>query len=424
MEELTTASGQRTNYRFPEHFLWGAATAAHQVEGENRWNDWWEYEQAGRLPHRSGACCSHYELYEQDFDLARDLGHNCHRISVEWSRIEPTEGQWDERALGHYKQVVQALRRRAIEPVLTLHHFTNPAWFTRRGGWLSRDCIQLFLRFVERVLDELSGDVRYWITINEPTVYVMQGYINGKWPPLEQRALLSAVRAARNLAGAHVAAYKAIKSRDPDFQVGLAHSALVIEPCDPQRRRDRLAAWTRNLALNRLFFWLIGERRRGRRSLNRNLDFIGLNYYTRCCVRSSGMGMGALVGRACKLPHHDRQGCFSSTNWEVYPTGLGATLSEFAQFGLPLFITENGIATDDDELRCEFLKQHLGELAGAMEDGVKIIGYLHWSLMDNFEWDMGYSPKFGLAATLPGTKQRIPRRSAELMAQICRENRY
>jgi beta-glucosidase len=162
--------------------LWGAATASHQVEGGNHWNDWWEAETSGLLPHRSGAACDHYRLYENDFDLARDLGHNAHRFSIEWSRIEPESEVWNEASIEHYARVLQALRDRGIEPVVTLHHFTNPAWFARAGGWLSPGCEQRFARYVEYVASHLPG-VKYWITINEPTVLVKHGYATGDWPP-------------------------------------------------------------------------------------------------------------------------------------------------------------------------------------------------------------------------------------------------
>ncbi|MBK8307468.1 MAG: glycoside hydrolase family 1 protein [Gammaproteobacteria bacterium] len=240
--------------RFPAGFLWGAATASHQVEGGNRWNDWWEYESSGRLPFASGDCCRHYELYEQDFDLARSLGHNCHRLSLEWSRIEPEDGQWNPAAIEHYARVIRALKTRGIEPVVTLHHFTLPAWFLRRGGWECADSAQIFARFVAHTLENLGEQVGYWLTINEPTVYVMQSYINGEWPPLQRNSWSGVARVLRNLARAHVAAFAAIKQVQPDAQVGFAHSALWMEPCDPQRLLDRMATRVRDFALNGLFF--------------------------------------------------------------------------------------------------------------------------------------------------------------------------
>jgi beta-glucosidase len=408
-------------FDFPTGFLWGAATSSHQVEGDNRWNDWWEYEQSGRLPHRSGAACRHYELFEQDFDLARRLGHNAHRLSIEWSRIEPREGERDDDALDHYRSVIEALRRRGLEPVVTLHHFTNPAWFSKSGGWLRPDAPRLFARYAECVGRGLAPEVRYWLTVNEPTVLIMQGYVNGAWPPFLRSAWRSATLACRNLARAHVAAYEALHRCRTDCLVGFAHSAPWVEPCDPRSRRDRIAAWTRDLILNRAFFAMIGARPRWRPK--GMLDFIGVNYYTRTVIRSGGWSPRGLLGHTCHLPHHADQGPLSSIGWEVYPRGLRAVLRRFARFGLPLVITENGIATDDEHLREAFLVEHLGQLAIALADGVDVAGYLYWSLIDNFEWDHGMAPHFGLAAVDATTQERRPRPAAERLARICRANR-
>ena len=409
-------------YRFPPGFLWGTSTAAHQVEGDNLWNDWWDYEQRGSVPHHSAGACRHYELFEHDFDLARELGQNAHRFSIEWSRIEPDEGRWNPEALAHYGEVIRALTARGLEPIVTLHHFTNPAWFLRRGGWSRRDSSSLFARYVERVVSHLGSAVQYWLTVNEPTVYVMQGYILGEWPPCRTAAWLTAARVLRNLARAHVAAYRVLHRHRPDAKVGFAHSAPLIQPCDPARARDRLAAAGRDAVLNRAFLYLIGART-GRVGRTANLDLLGLNYYTRNVVRSSGWGLGALVGRACRLPHHGNDGPVSTLGWEVFPAGLRATLEDFSRYGLPMIITENGIATDDEALRGEYVVQHLAALGEAIEAGVDVIGYLYWSLIDNFEWAAGTTARFGLAAVDYTTQERTLRPAARHFERVCRENR-
>jgi beta-glucosidase len=205
------------------------------------------------LPYRSGEACGHYELYEQDFDLARSWGHNAHRFSIEWSRIEPSEGKWNREAVVHYSAVIRALKERGLEPILTLHHFTSPAWFTLGGGWLRRDSATRFARYSAYVFEHLGKDVRYWLTINEPTVYVLQGYINGEWPPCMKRSWIKAGIAFRNLARAHVAAYRKLHQFRQDNMVGFAHSAPLLMPCDPRRKRDRLATALRDLIWNRAF---------------------------------------------------------------------------------------------------------------------------------------------------------------------------
>jgi len=226
--------------RFPAGFLWGAATSSHQVEGGNHWNDWWEFEQSDRLPHRSGEACRHYELYESDFGLARSLGHNAHRFSIEWSRIEPRPGEWSEPAIAHYAAVLDALHRRGLEPIVTLHHFTNPAWFSHRGGWTRNDSVAYFERYVEFVTARLAHKARYWLTINEPTVYVKRAYVAGSWPPCVSGSWRNAALALRNLCRAHAIAYRVIHRARPDAMVGLAHSAPFVTACDPRRAADRL----------------------------------------------------------------------------------------------------------------------------------------------------------------------------------------
>ena len=405
-------------HRFPDGFLWGTSTSSHQVEGNNSHSDWWAYEQSGKLPHRSGQACRHYELFETDFDLARALGQNAHRFSLEWSRIEPAEGVWNEDALAHYAQVIQALKSRGLEPIVTLHHFTNPAWFSRRGGWVRRDSARLFARYVAHTARRLGSGVKYWLTINEPTVYAVQGYVTGEWPPCQVSAWGQAGRVFVNLARAHRLAYQELHRICPDALVGFAHNAPVIVPCNPARMRDRVAAALRDLMFNRLFFSLIGGRPWVR---TRALDFVGLNYYSRSFVQSAGWGLQALFGRTCNDPHHER-GPLSDIGWEVHPPGLKAMLERYASYDLPLLVTENGIATEDEPLRRTFMLSHLKNLAAAIEGGVNVVGYCYWSLLDNFEWALGTRPRFGLVAVDYQTQQRVPRPCASLFEGICRSN--
>jgi beta-glucosidase len=401
----------------------GAATSSHQVEGGNRHNDWWEFEQKGLLPFRSEEACRQYELYERDFDLARGGGHNAHRLSIEWSRVEPVEGDWNEEAIAHYLNVVRALKKRDIEPIVTLHHFTNPAWFARRGGWLRRDSPALFARYTDRVAAELSREVRIWVTVNEPTVYAKRSFVKGEWPPQRTGAWLAGARALRNMCRAHVAAYEVLHRHRSDAFVGLAHSATLVHACRPERRADRRVAALRDLALNGLVFHFIGARRRrtGTPAGSPPLDFVGINYYTRSVVHRAGWGIGAWVGRECE--EHVQRGRISDLGWEIHPEGLTEILERFSSFNLPMMITENGIATDDEELRCDFLQAHLEAVKEAVDRGLDVIGYLHWSLIDNFEWSHGTAPHFGLVGLDYQTQERTPRPAFRLFARVCRETR-
>jgi beta-glucosidase len=409
-------TGRSETVRFPPGFLWGAATSSHQVEGDNRWNDWWQAECAGQVPHRSGAACEHFQRYRADFDMARDWGHTAHRISIEWSRIEPEPGAWNDAALDHYTAVVDALRERGIEPIVTLHHFTNPVWFTARGGWSSAGSVALFRRFVEVVLARLGDRVRYWITINEPTVYVKRSYVAGSWPPGERRSWRHAVMVLNNMCRAHRAAYTAIHGARTDAMVGIAHSAPSVEAVDPGRFADRCVALLRDVVLNRLLFWWL----RGLSGLK--LDFIGLNYYARELVRWDTKGLGWLFGSENREPHQGRARHYSSLGWEIHAPGLTQVLRQFSRYKLPLLVTENGIATDDEVQRSEYLKSHLDALAIAVSEGIDVRGYCYWSLLDNFEWAEGYAARFGLAGVDFLSQRRVPRPAAQLYAAVCRSN--
>jgi beta-glucosidase len=402
-------------YRFPQGFLWGAATASHQVEGGNRWNDWWEFETTGRLPHQSGEACRHFELYESDFDLAGSFGHNAHRLSIEWSRIEPRAGHIDTAALDHYVRVIEALRARGLEPLVTLHHFTNPAWFAHAGGWERSGSIGRFARYAQLVVKRLAGLVRYWVTLNEPTVFVIRAYVKGDWPPLRPASWWTAGRVLRNMARAHAVAFDLIHAHRPDAMVGLAHSAPYIVPANPRRTLDRFAARTRNLLFNDLLFDFVPGRAAS------VMDFIGINYYVRQSVRWRPRGLAALLGKEEKQQGTEVERRFSTLGWEIYPEGLYGILHRFASYGLPLIVTENGLSTGDEAARSEFITAHVQAVARALRSGVDVRGYFYWSLMDNFEWAEGRAARFGLAAVQPD-QQRVERPAARVLERICRAN--
>jgi len=404
----------RTSATFPAGFLLGAATASHQVEGGNRWNDWWELEQAGRLPHRSEDACRHYELYERDFDLAQSLGHNAHRLSIEWSRIEPRRGEWQEAEVEHYARVIAALRARGLEPVVTLHHFTNPAWFAHEGGWTKGNCIEQFARYVEFVATRLAKHVRFWITVNEPTVYVKHAYVTGNWPPCERGSWMRALRALLHMSRAHTAAYRILHRLRPDAMVGLAHSAPHIVPCRASAFADRAAARLRDFVLNDVWFRLLGSRPRD------VLDYIGVNYYARQVIRwRAASGAALLFGTECTEDHHGEPRTFTSLGWEIFAPGLPRVLKRLSRHGVPLMVTENGIATSDEGLRERFLRAHVSALANADDIGVPVLGYLYWTLMDNYEWAEGRNARFGLCANDFATQQRTPRPAAFAFKQLC-----
>ncbi len=401
-----------TTIRFPNDFLWGAATAAHQVEGNNSLNDWWEWEQKGSVKEASGSACRHYELYQQDFDCARQLHQNAHRFSIEWSRIEPTEGVFSPEALSHYRDVMVALKDRNLEPVVTLSHFTIPAWFAHKGGWRHRNAAYYFQRYVEYVVGALGDRVRFWVTINEPMVYVYHSYVIGAWPP-QMKSFGAAYAVTESLIRAHVAAYRRIHAihAEKGFgkpSVSVATNVQVFEPCI-RTFRNALACRIRDYFFNHNFV---------RRLLGaRAVDFIGINYYSHSLVETRGWGIKNFVLDVCPGNHHPL--ARNSLGWDIYPEGMYTALVGFKRYGLPLFILENGICIDDDEVRWDFIRRHLQGVHRAIGAGVQVLGYIYWSLIDNYEWDKGFSPRFGLIDVDYVTFKRTIRESARRFAQVC-----
>lgn len=401
---------------FPKDFFWGAATSAYQVEGNNLNSDWWEWEKRAGLKETSGQACRHYELYSEDFDLAKLLNHNAHRFSIEWSRIEPEEGNFLEKELEHYRQVILSLRERNIEPIVTLHHFTNPLWFANLGGWQNRKVLPYFLRYVEKIVETLCDKVNFWITINEPMVYIYHGFIIGTWPP-QEKSFFKAMRVKKNLLISHRKAYQLIhriyqKKNLSSPSISIAQNMQAFLPCLPTLR-NKFATYLRDRFFN---FEFIERLLRAK-----TLDFMGINYYTRSLVEVERWGFRNLVYETCHKNHYPLKK--SSLGWDIYPEGLYKLLLRLKKYNLPIFITENGLCTEDDNLRWEFIVQHLKNLHRAIEEGAKVLGYIYWSLLDNFEWDKGFNPHFGLVAVDYLNFERRIRESAKKFSLVCKTGR-
>jgi beta-glucosidase len=414
--------------RFPEGFRWGTATSAHQVEGDNIHNDWWAWEQQpGRIRggDRSGAACRWWTHAEEDFDRAAALGQNAHRLSIEWSRIEPAPGRWDAAALERYRTMLRELRRRGIEPMVTLLHFTVPRWFAEGGGWTRADAPGLFARFVERAASALMEHCDLWCTVNEPVGWIFSALLEGRWPP-GGRSIPAALRAATNLVRAHAAAYRALHRVQPQARVGLANYFRLYDPENPRSPLDRLIAAEQDRFVNRSFLDAVT---RGRvrafpwlasiPEAATTLDFVGVNYYTRDLVRFDLRVPRQLFGRnfpGADLPISD------GDYGVIYPKGMARVLRLAHAYGRPLYVTENGLPDRDDDQRPSFIIAHLREMWQAMRGGIDVRGYYHWSLVDNFEWADGWSLKFGLIEMDPETQARRLRPSAHLYEEICRHN--
>jgi len=398
--------------QFPKDFYWGAATSSYQVEGDNQNADWWPWEKlAGK--DNSGQACRHWELYEQDFDLVKSLGHNAHRLSVEWSRIEPREGEFSQKAMQHYRDVIRALRSRGIEPMVTLHHFTNPIWFSDSGGWTDRRCVKRFLRYCDFVTRALAAEVRFWFTVNEPTVYYSHAYLWGMWPP-QAKSFFKMKAVHDHLNEAHVEAYRLIHKIYKELKiiepaVSIAQHMQAIVACD-QSIKSRWATAVRE-------YWYNLEVL-DRLTRDKTLDFIGVNYYSRHLVHVHNWWIGNLLMETCKDNHHPCRK--NALGWDIYPEGLAQVLLSLKKYDLPVIIAENGICIDDDQQRWAFIQSHLKNVHLAMGQGVHVTGYLYWSLMDNFEWAQGFAPRFGLIDIDYKTQKRTVRESAKKYAQVCR----
>ena len=417
------------NFRFPPGFLWGAATSSHQVEGQNTNSDWWAWEKSGKVAEPSGDAADHFRRYRDDFDLARSLNHNAYRFSLEWSRIEPREGEWSAEGLAHYRRKLEALRERGMEPVLTVYHYTLPQWLAEKGGWENPKIEEYFARFAARVAREYGDLVRWWLTFNEPVVQAFKGWILGQWPPGKVQDFPTALQVVRRMLRAHVKAYHAIHDARPDAMVSVAKHALALTPCNPKRRLDRISVWARTYLFNHLFldalhtgalrvpglFWENLPQKR-------TLDFIGLNYYTRDFVRNTGFSLPGLVGDICTLEHHQSVGKRNDLGWEIYPEGLAHFLRAYSRYGLPILTTENGLPVENDEDRWTFIFLHLWQVARAIDEGINVVGYLHWSLLDNYEWADGFKARFGLIGVDYTTQARMVRESARRFARVIEKN--
>jgi beta-glucosidase len=386
-----------TRHTFPDGFLWGAATAAHQIEGNNLASDWWrrENEPGTTIEQRSGDACDSYHRWQQDMDLVADSGLAGYRFSVEWARIEPVEGQFSHAELAHYRAMIQYALDRGIEPVVTLHHFTVPSWFESLGSFTSPRAVELFTRYVRTVLPILDG-VTWVCTINEPNIAAMlatgakqtdEGLVSRGLPAPDlatRDGLLACHRAARDLL------------REAGYRAGwtIAPQAVQAQPGCEQQAHD--------YGYPRDQWWL--EQSEGD-------DWVGVQSYTRNIVGPDG-----------PLPPADDVET-TLTGWEYYPLALkeGIELAARSAPTTPLMVTENGMATADDARRIDYTREALIGLHEAIEAGADVRGYLHWSLLDNYEWG-SFAPTFGLVAVDPVTFERTARPSLAWLGQVSRTN--
>ncbi len=417
------------NFPFPDRpRLWGVAVSHYQVEGDDTC-DWTEWESRGCAPGGPcGAAAGSWSRYEEDAGLAQDAGANAFRFSVSWSRVEPRRGELDDSALLRYRRFIDRLHSLNVEPVVTLFHYTHPTWFHAQTPWSSTESVEAFGRFARRVAECFGDRVRFYIPFNEPLVFLLAGYIDGQIPPgvSDSRSMM---RAFDNILAAHVVSAATIREINPNAAIGIAHNMMAFAPDRMVRSLDRLLARTADRMYNRGIVEAFSTGRwnfllppatlvRGRRDdLPKSLDVFGVNFYSRLHLRCPGTER--VVG---DFAYRDRSGNgFSDNGWEIVPQALGPLLETAAESGLPLVVTENGIADATDRYRPQFIRSHVGHILYARSRGIPIHGYFHWSLIDNFEWLEGYGPRFGLYEVDRETLQRRPRRSIETFRDLGRD---
>ncbi|MHB8466227.1 MAG: glycoside hydrolase family 1 protein [Acidimicrobiales bacterium] len=384
---------------FPDGFVWGTATAAHQVEGGNWNNDWWAWEHtAGSgCVEPSGDACDQWHRYETDLALMAELGFNAYRFSVEWSRIEPDPGMWSQASVDHYRAVCERCLELGLAPMVTFHHFTTPRWVAARGGWADPETADRFASFCERTVRAL-GDVISWAaTFNEPNVVALMGYQSGIFPPGRRDSRMRREVTDIQL-DAHRKAAAALRAGPGTFPVGLTLSMTDFVAVDGGE--ERVARYRRSGE----DMWLEAARQD---------DWFGVQTYTRMLVGPNGP-----LGNAEGVPT-------TQMGYERWPAALEGCIrraDEVIGGATPLMVSENGISTDDDAERTEFVRDALAGVYACIADGIHVRGYVYWSLLDNFEWAFGYGPKFGLVGVDRATFARMPKPSASWLGAVARAN--
>ena len=387
-------------FDFPDGFLWGTATAAHQIEGGNVNNDWWAWEHNpdSGCAESSGDACNSLHRWPEDVELVADMGLGAYRFSLEWSRIEPAEGEFSLAALDYYRRICAACRERDIAPVVTFHHFTTPRWLTARGGWEAEDAPDVFARFVTRSVAHLGDLIGWACTINELNLIGVMGYALGSSPPGVKDDFARHLAVNEVIVRSHRLAVDALRSGPGDFPVGLTLSMdeMVADPGG-----EGILDAAREILEDRFMRATEGD------------DFIGVQCYSRVHFGPEGQAPNEPGVPTTQM------------GYEYWPQGVEHCARRAAAMtGLPVLLTESGIATDDDVERITFLAEVLRGVRRALDDGVDIRGYFVWSLLDNFEWSNGFEPKFGLHSVDPQTFTRHPKPSASWFGAVARANGF
>jgi len=400
--------------KFPENFLWGVATSAYQVEGNNSSADWWEWEKQGKTEEKSGVACDYYNRFKTDHDFITQLGCGVFRLGLEWSRIETEEGVFSEEVISHYREILRDLKNRNIKTQVTLWWWTSPIWFQKKYGFHNKKSIELFVRYVEKMTKDLGDFIDIFTVFNEPMVPLGQGFLGGIFPPGYKNPF-KFLRAINNVAAAYRESYKIIHKIKPNVQVGITYLYNWYES-------EGFGILLN--AINKVAQWyridLLGNK------IKNYQDYIGIDYYRLGKIKFDWKNIRMDAQNQTYFGFTIEEDEDNVMKWISCPEGIYLVLKEASEkFKLPIYIIENGMPTDigiNDEERIAFLKEHLRFIHKAIENGVDVRGYNHWSLMDNFEWLYGYKPRFGLIEIDYKTLERKPRKSFYEYAKICKSN--
>ncbi len=419
----------QATFHFPKGFLWGTATAAHQVEGQNTNNNWADWEnQPGRIVEgqKANLACDWWGgRWKEDLQRAFDTGQNAHRLSIEWSRIQPEPDKWDEKALERYVEIVRWLVGHKMTPLVTLHHFSDPIWLMKTGGWENEATPALFEKFVRKVVPALQDFVSLWVTINEPNVYIMSGWLGGPFPPGKNDMGLAA-KVTVNMVKGHALAYHTLHELQPNAQVGVALNYRSLKPARSWSLLDRIPTSIQNQIYNNAFHDALVD---GKLNLvlkkveipeaAHTQDYIGVNYYSRDLVQFDLRNPGEMFGKR----FYPKDALLSSTGFIAnIPEGMFDALKWAHKYNLPIIVTENGVEDNKDSLRPRYTIEHLHQIWKAANFNWRVKGYFHWCLVDNFEWERGWTQRFGLWGLEVETQKRIRRPSVDLYEAICKEN--
>ena len=428
---------KNNKFKLPESFFWGTATASHQVEGGCKNNNWYKWEnnfdEEGKPRIKdnqvAGDACDHWNRYNDDILMLKELGVTHYRFSLEWSKIEPKKDQFNENALKHYDDVIDALLKNNITPYITFHHFTNPVWFDEMGAFENEDNIAYFLNFCKMVFERYSDKVKHWCTINEPEVYASMGYFAGVFPPGKKNAQLSAI-VQKNMLIAHTQLYHMLKKtpNGKESQIGIVKNVMQFDPSRRWNLLDWLACIFTDTVYNKMSFSYFST---GKISIyiptlvklfhyNKNAikstDFFGLNYYSHVHVKFQFDKHEFFTNT---FPENDTM---TDMPYTIYPEGFYRAIKSVESVGVPIIITENGIADAKDDRRALYIKRYIYAMKKAISEGSNIKGYFYWSLMDNFEWAEGYDMKFGLYEVDFKTQKRTLRQGSKAFIEIINES--